>query len=163
MERQDWQNVVKEAAIKEIHDHFSLTVYGEEAPQKIKMPCFTVVQKECSQKRLLGQRREMRLTLEAVYHTEDRRTGREEAAAVADGLYDCLWIIGGSEKFCAQSMSHEVKEGKLVFQACYVWHMIWQEEEILMQRLKYNGRKVVGYEQDGEIQQGTAGGQPEVL
>lgn len=162
MERQDWQNAVKEAVIKEIHDRFSAAVYAEKAPQKIKMPCFTITQKECSQRRLLGRRREMRLTLEVTYHTENWQSGQEETMAVADELYNCLWIVGGGEKFCAQSMNHEMIEGKLVFQVCYVWHVILQEEETLMQRLEYNGRKVVGYEQNGEVQQGTAGGQSEV-
>lgn len=151
MEEKDWQNVLKQAVCKELKDRFSLAVYAEPAPQKIQMPCFTAEVTECSQKRLLGRRREMRVTLEIGYHTENRLSGREEALQIAEELYDCLWLVGSSEKFCAETMGHETKEGQMVFRVCYCWHVVQQEKETLMQRLEYNGRKVVGYGQDSEI------------
>lgn len=149
---QDWQKMLKEAVIKEIHDRFSLAVYAEEAPQKLKLPCFTVQVTECEWKRLLGRRREVRMQLEIRYYTENRRENRKEALAVAEQLYDSLWLVGSNEKFSAESMAHEeTKEGTMVFHVCYVWQVIQEEQEVLMERLEYNGKKVAGYGDDSEI------------
>ena len=67
-------------------------------------------------------------------------------------------MVGDEEKFAASKMQHEKREddGRLRFTAEYEYHIVYDEEIPLMERLEYNGKRTVGYEEESSIQQGTA-------
>ena len=73
---------------------------------------------------------------------------KETAAAVADGLYEVLWLVGSAERFGARSMSHTMTEDGVDFFVTYGWQIIVEQQEALMERLEYNGEKVIGYEEN---------------
>ena len=69
-------------------------------------------------------------------------------------MYEALLIIGADEKFAASGMKHEKMADGMKFTVEYEYHIIFTEEEAeKMERLKYNGKEAVGYE---EIQQRAA-------
>ena len=142
MERKDMMTLLKRAVIQALKEGFSLPVYGERVPQKTKVPCFSITVEETVQKRLLGRRRAMEAKLKVRY------TGAEEKAAVADGLYEVLWLVGSAERFGARSMSHTMTEDGVDFFVTYGWQIIVEQQETLMERLEYNGEKVIGYEEN---------------
>ncbi len=156
MERKETGIALKRAVIKTVHDTFFLPVYGEAVPQGANLPCFSVVVRKSGQKRLLGRRRSAFQTLEIRYCTQNRAEGKEESLAVAEKLYEVLWLVGDEEKFLAEKLHHEEKEDGILFTAVYVWHMVLEENEEKMQRLELNGKKAVGYE-IGSIHKRTAG------
>ena len=83
---------------------------------------------------------------------------------IADGLYEALFLVGGEEKFAASKMKHEKREndGGLRFTAEYEYHILYEEEIPLMERLEYNGKRTVGYEEESGIQQGAADGKQDI-
>ena len=90
-------------------------------------------------------------------------SGGEEKAAAAeraealDGLYETLCIIGREERFAASGMQEERTETGIRFTAEYEYHVMLTEETTeRMERLKYNGKEAVGYEEKGNIQQRAA-------
>ena len=79
-----------------------------------------------------------------------------EALEVTDGLYEGLLIIGEDEKFAAAGIRHEKLEDGVRVTAEYEYHILLEAEEAMMERLEHNGRRVIGYEEEGDIQQETA-------
>ena len=67
-----------------------------------------------------------------------------------DGLYETLCIIGREERFAASGMQEERTETGIRFTAEYEYHVMLTEETTeRMERLKYNGKEAVGYEEKG--------------
>lgn len=148
---------IRRAVIQAIAARFHLPVYGQRVPQGATKPCFTVVIKETEQKRLLGGRAARKAIFEVMYYCGEEKTAAAEGAAVSDGLYEALCIIGTEERFAASGMQAEKAETGIRFTAAYEYHVVSAEEAAeKMERLKYNGKEVVGYEEKGDIQQGTA-------
>lgn len=148
---------IRKAVIKAISDNFLLPVYGQSVPQGGKKPCFTVELKKMEQKRLLGRRAARVVTFEINYFCGEVKTAATEGAEVTDELYEVLLIIGEDEKFAASGMKHEKTADGVKFTAEYEYHIVFTEEDTeLMQRLEYNGKEAVGYEEESNIQQGTA-------
>ncbi len=147
---------IRRAVIKAISEKFGLPVYGQGVPQGARRPCLTVEIRELEQKRLLGRRAARKVMVESRYFCGGAKTAAEGMAA-ADGLFEVLSIIGTDEKFAASGMKQETTEDGVKVMAEYEYHIIFDEEEIgLMERLEYNGKEAVGYETEGDIQQGTA-------
>ena len=144
MERKDMMTLLKRAVIQALKEGFSLPVYGERVPQKTKVPCFS----ETVQKRLLGRRRAMEAKLKVRYTGAEEKDKKEMAAAVADGLYEVLWLVGSAERFGARNMFHTMTEDGVDFFVTYGWQIIVEQQETLMERLEYNGEKVIGYEEN---------------
>lgn len=148
---------IRRAVIRAIAKRFQLPVYGQKVPQGAKKPCFTVELKETEQKRLFGRRAARKVTFEVQYFSGEEKTAAAESAAVLDGLYEVLCIIGTEERFAASGMQEEKTAEGIRFTAEYEYHVVFAEEAAaLMERLKYNGKEAVGYEEEGDIQQGTA-------
>ena len=146
---------IRKAVIQAIAEKWNLPVYGQFVPQGVKKPCFTVELAEMEQKRLMGKRAARKACFVIRYYCGEEEPS--EIAAVTDGLYEVLLIIGEDEKFAASGMKHEKTEDGVRFLAEYEYHIIFTEDEAeLMQRLEYNGEEAVGYEKEGDIQQGTA-------
>lgn len=151
MERKDMMTLLKRAVIQALKEGFSLPVYGERVPQKTKVPCFSITVEETVQKRLLGRRRAMEAKLKVRYtgaEEKDKKETAAAAAAVADGLYEVLWLVGSAERFGARSMSHTMTEDGVDFFVTYGWQIIVEQQGTLMERLEYNGEKVIGYEEN---------------
>ena len=148
---------IRKAVIQAISEKFQLPVYGQRVPQGGKCPCFTVELKGMEQKRLLGKRMARKVTFEVNYFCGEEKTAAAEGIEAVDGLYEVLLIIGKDEKFAASGMKHEKTADGVKFTAEYEYHIIFDEEETsLMERLEYNGEEAVGYEEESNIQQGTA-------
>lgn len=148
---------IRRAVIKAISEKFGLPVYGQRVPQGGKRPCFTVEITEMEQKRLLGRRAARKELVEIRYFCGEAKTAAAEGLAATDGLYEALCIIGADEKFAASGMKQEKTAEGVKVTAEYEYHILYDEEEIgLMERLEYNGKETVGYETEGDIQQGTA-------
>ena len=146
---------IRKAVIQAIREKFQRPVYGQRVPQGGKRPCFTVELKGMTQKRLLGNRAARKATFEITYFCGEAKTEATEGIAAADGLYECLFLIGKDERFAASGMKQEKTDDGVRFTVEYEYHILFTEEEAeLMQRLEYNGKEAVGYEE--EIQQGTA-------
>ena len=146
---------IRKAVIQAIAEKWNLPVYGQFVPQGAKKPCFTVELTEMEQKRLMGKRAARKACFVIRYYCGEEESG--VIAVVTDGLYEVLLIIGEDEKFAASGMKHEKTEDGVRFLAEYEYHIIFTEDEAeLMQRLEYNGEEAVGYEKEGDIQQGTA-------
>ena len=145
---------IRKAVIYAISEAFDLPVYGQKVPQGAKLPCFTVEMVGLEQKRLLGKRAERTAAFEVRYFCGEEKTAAEENILAADVLYEALLIIGKDEKFAASGMKHEKTADGVKFTVEYEYHIIFTEEEAeKMERLKYNGKEAVGYE---EIQQRAA-------
>ncbi|MGN0133115.1 MAG: DUF6838 family protein [Anaerotignum sp.] len=148
---------IRRAVIKAISEKFGLPVYGQGVPQGGERPCFTVEITGLEQKRLLGRRAARKVTMEILYFCGEAKTAAAEGLTAADGLYEALCIVGTDEKFAASGMKHEKTADGVKVTAEYEYHIIFDEEETgLMERLEYNGKEAVGYETEGDIQQGTA-------
>ena len=148
---------IRKAVIRAISEKFQLPVYGQQVPQGGKRPCFTVELKGLEQKRLLGCRTARKVTFEVNYFCGEDKTAATESIEAVDELYEVLLIIGTDEKFAASGMKHEKTADGVKFTVEYEYHIIFTEDEAeLMQRLTYNGEEAVGYEKEGDIQQGTA-------
>ena len=148
---------IRKAVIRAISDNFLLPVYGQRVPQGGRKPCFAVELKEMEQKRLLGKRAARKVTFEVNYFCGEEKTAAAEGIDAVDGLYETLLIIGEDEKFAASGMKHEKTADGVKFTAEYEYHIVFVEDEAeLMERLEYNGEEAVGYEEEGDIQQGTA-------
>lgn len=147
---------IRRAVIKAISEKFGLPVYGQRVPQGGKRPCFTVEITEMEQKRLLGRRAARKVAVEIQCFCGEAKTKAAEGLAAADGLYEALCIIGTEEKFAAGGMKQEKTAEGVKVTAEYEYHIIFDEEATLMERLEYNGKVAVGYEEKGNIQQGTA-------
>ena len=142
---------IRKAVIRAVSEAFGLPVYGQRVPQGAKLPCFTVEMVGLQQKRLLGKRAERTVIFEVRYFCGEEKTAAEENILAADELYEALLIIGKDEKFAASGMKHEKMADGVKFTVEYEYHIIFTEEEAeKMERLKYNGKEAVGYE---EIQQ----------
>ena len=150
---------IRRAAMQAIAERFRLPVYGQEAPQGGRKPCFTVELGEMTQKRLLGRRCSRSVTIAVRYFCGDEKQRAAEALTAADGLYEALLLIGTEEKFAAAGMRHEKTEDGIRFFATYEYHILLDAEDTKMARLEYNERKVIGYEKEGDIQQKTADGE----
>ena len=145
---------IRRAVIHEISEASSLSVYGQRVPQGAKLPCFTVELAGMKQKQLLGKRAERTAVFEVCYFCGEEKTAAEESTLAVDRLYEALLIIGEDEKFAASGMKHEKTADGVKFTVEYEYHIIFTEEEAeKMERLKYNGKEAVGYE---EIQQRAA-------
>ena len=145
---------IRKAVIRAVSEASGLPVYGQRVPQGAKLPCFTVEMAGMQQKRLLGKRAERTVGFEVRYFCGEAKTAAEESTLAADGLYEALLIIGKDEKFAASGMKHEKMTDGVKFTVEYEYHIIFTEEEAeKMERLKYNGKEAVGYE---EIQQREA-------
>ena len=148
---------IRRAVIKAISEKFGLPVYGQGVPQGGKRPCFTVEIKGLEQKRLLGRRAKRKVNIDIRYFCGEAKTASAEGLAAAEGLYEALCIIGTDEKFAASGMKHEKTAEGVKVTAEYEYHIIFDEEDTgLMERLEYNGKEAVGYETEGDIQQGPA-------
>jgi len=148
---------IRRAVIQAIAARFQLPVYGQRVPQGAKKPCFTVELKETEQKRLLGRRVARKAAFEVTYYCGEEKAAAAECAEALDGLYEVLCIIGREERFAASSMQEERTETGIRFTAEYEYHVMLKEETTeRMERLKYNGKEAVGYEEKGDIQQRTA-------
>lgn len=146
---------IRKAVIRAISDRFALPVYGSLVPQGGGTPCITAELTKMEQKRLLGNRSARKVTFEIRYYCGEENRAAESMAAV-DGLYEALGIIGDGEKFAAGKMQHEKTADGVKVSVEYEYHVIFTEDEAaLMERLEYNGKEAVGYE-EGNIQQGTA-------
>ncbi len=148
---------VRRAVIQAIAARFQLPVYGQRVPQGAKKPCFTVELKETEQKRLLGRRAARKAVFEVTYYCGEEKAAAAECAEALDGLYETLCIIGREERFAASGMQEERTETGIRFTAEYEYHVMLTEETTeRMERLKYNGKEAVGYEEKGNIQQRAA-------
>ena len=140
---------IRKAVIQVIAERFQLPVYGQSVPQGGKKPCFTVELTRLEQKRLLGNRAARNVTFEVNYFCGEAKTAAAEGLEAADGLYEILLIIGEDEKFAASGMKHEKTADGVKFTVEYEYHIIFTEDEAeLMQRLEYNGKEAVGYEEE---------------
>lgn len=160
--------VLRRAVVQGIAERFGLPVYGQAVPQGGKRPCFTVEVTDVEQKRLLHRRSCVKVEFTVRYYAGEG-AGRpaaqaEEFLRIADGLYEALFLVGDEEKFAAAKMKHEKREddGRLDFTAKYEYHIIYEEDIPLMERLEYNGKRTVGYEEENGIQQGTADGKQDI-
>ena len=145
---------IRKAIIRSISKASGLPVYGQSVPQGAKLPCFTVELTGMQQKRLLGKRAERAAFFEVCYFCGEEKTAAEESTLAVDRLYEALLIIGENEKFAASGMKHEKTADGVKVTVEYEYHIIFTEEEAeKMERLKYNGKEAVGYE---EIQQREA-------
>lgn len=142
---------LKQEVIRTLKEGFSLPIYAERVPQHTKRPCFSVTVTQGEQKRLLGRRRAAEATVVVTYTAAEDCAAREESLKTADALYERLWIIGSQERFAAGQMHHEMWEDGMIFYATYGYQIILEEEDVKMERLEYNGRKVVGYGEKNEI------------
>lgn len=148
---------IRKAVIQAISGKFQLPVYGQRVPQGGKLPCFTVELKEMAQKRLLGNRAARKVIIEINYFGGKEKAAAMEEVMAADGLYEALLIIGTEEKFSASGMKQEKTADGVRFTVEYEYHVVFTEEEAeQMQRLVYNGKEAVGYEEESNIQQRTA-------
>ena len=92
-----------------------------------------------------------------TYYCGEEKAAAAECAEALDGLYEVLCIIGREERFAASSMQEERTETGIRFTAEYEYHVMLKEETTeRMERLKYNGKEAVGYEEKGDIQQRAA-------
>ena len=140
---------IRKAVIQAISEKYGLPVYGQSVPQGGRKPCFTVELKGLEQKRLLGNRAARKVTFEVNYFCGEGKTAAAEGIEAVDGLYEILLIIGEGEKFAASGMKHEKTANGVKFTAEYEYHIIFTEDEAeLMQRLEYNGKEAVGYEEE---------------
>ena len=147
---------IRKAVIQAIADNFLLPVYGQVVPQGGRKPCFTVELKGLEQKRLSGRRMARKVSFEVNYFCSEAKAAAAEGLEVADELYEILLIIGEDEKFAASGMKHEKMADDVKFTVEYEYHILIDEEEAgLMERLEYNGKEAVGYEEK-YIQQRTA-------
>lgn len=160
--------ILRRAVVQSIAERFGLPVYGQAVPQGGKRPCFTVEVAGVEQKRLLNRRNRITTAFVICYYPAE---GAERPAAqaaeflrIADGLYEALFLVGDEEKFAAAKMKHEKREddGGLRFTAEYEYHIVYDEEIPLMERLEYNGKRTVGYEEESAIRQGTADGKQDI-
>lgn len=151
MERKDMMTLLKRAVIQGLKEEFSIPVYGERVPQKTKVPCFSVTVEETTQKRLLGRRRAVEAKLKVRYTAAEEQDKKERAAAVADALYEVLWLVGSAERFGAGNLSHVMTADGVDFFATYGWQIVVEQQDALMERLEYNGEKVIGYEEKDEV------------
>lgn len=148
---------IRRAVIQAIAERFSLPIYGQRVPQGAKKPCFTVELLETEQKPLLGERVARKASFAVTYYCGEEKTAAAESAAVLEGLYDVLCIIGTAERFAASGMKEEGTETGIRFTVVYEYHAVRTADATeKMERLKYNGKEAVGYEEKGDIQQGTA-------
>lgn len=148
---------IRKAVMQAISVRYGLPVYGQRVPQGGRRPCFTVELKEMTQKRLLGNRAARKATFEIHYTCGEEKTAAAEGLTAVDGLYETLLVIGTDEKFAASGMKHEKTADGVKFTVEYEYHIIFTEDEAeRMQRLEYNGKETVGYEEENDIQQGTA-------
>ena len=148
---------IRRAVIQAIAARFHLPVYGQRVPQGAKKPCFTVELKETEQKRLLGRRAARKAVFEVTYYCGEEKAAAAECAEVLDGLYEVLCIIGKEECFAASGMQEKKTETGIRFTAEYEYHVLLEEDAAeKMERLKYNGKEAVGYEEKNDIQQRTA-------
>lgn len=146
---------IRKAVIRAISDRFALPVYGCLVPQGGRTPCITVELAEMEQKRLLGNRSARKVVFEIRYYCGQEKRAAEAMQAV-DGLYEALGIIGTEEKFAAGKMQHEKTADGVKIRVTYEYHVIFTEDEAaLMERLEYNGKEAVGYE-ERDIQQRAA-------
>ena len=150
---------IRKAVIRAISERFQMPVYGQTVPQGGKKPCFTVELAEMEQKRLLGRRAARKIVFEIKYFCGERNTQAAKVSEVADGLYEILQIIGQEETFAAGNMHHEKTKDGVKFTVAYEYHLIFEEDTELMERLEHNGRRLVGYEEESDIQQKTADGE----
>lgn len=160
--------VLRRAVVKSVAARFGLPVYGQAVPQGGKRPCFTVEVTGVEQKRLLHRRSRVTVAFLVCYYAGEGE-GRPAAQAaefleIADGLYEALFLVGDEEKFAAAEMKHEKREDDdgLRFTAEYEYHILYEEEIPLMERLEYNGKRTVGYEEENGIQQGAADGKQDI-
>ena len=145
---------IRRAVIQAISEKFHLSVYGQRVPQGGKRPCFTVELTEVTQKPLLGPRAMRKAVFAIQYFHGEEKTAAAENISAADGLYEVLFLIGKDEKFAASGMKQEKTADGVKFMVEYEYHVVYTEDEAeLMQRLEYNGKEAVGYE---DIQQRTA-------
>lgn len=92
-----------------------------------------------------------------TYYCGEEKAAAAERAEALDGLYETLCIIGREERFAASGMQEERTETGIRFTAEYEYHVMLTEETTeRMERLKYNGKEAVGYEEKGNIQQRAA-------
>lgn len=148
---------IRRAVIQAIAARFHLPIYGQKVPQGAKKPCFTVERKGTEQKRLFGRRAARKVIFEVTYYCGEEKTAAAECAEILDGLYEVLCIIGTEECFAASGMQEKKTETGIRFTAEYEYHVVLEEDAAeKMERLKYNGKEAVGYEEKGNIQQGTA-------
>ena len=149
--------VIRKAVIQAVSEKFRIPVYGQVVPQRGKRPCFTVELKGLEQKRLMGRRAMRKVSFVVSYFCGEGKTAAAEGIAAAEGLYEVLLIIGTDEKFAASGMKHEKKADGVKFTVEYEYHILFDEAETeQMERLKYNGKEAVGYENKRDIQQGPA-------
>ena len=148
---------IRKAVIQAISEKFQLPVYGQRVPQGGRRPCFTVELKEMTQKRLLGNRAARKATFEIGYICGEMKTAAAEGLTAVDGLYETLLVIGTDEKFAASGMKQEKTADGIKVTVEYEYHILFTEDEAeLMGRVEYNGKEAVGYEEESNIQQGTA-------
>lgn len=106
--------------------------------------------------RAVGLRRD-EAVFEVTYYCGEEKAAAAECAEALDGLYETLCIIGREERFAASGMQEERTETGIRFTAEYEYHVMLTEETTeRMERLKYNGKEAVGYEEKGNIQQRAA-------
>lgn len=148
---------IRKAVIGAVSERFGLPVYGQFVPQGGKRPCFTVEVTGMEQKRLMGRRMARKAAFAIHYFRGEEKTAAAEESEALDGLYECLLLIGEKEKFAASGMRHEKTADGVKVTAEYAYHILFDEEEAgRMERLEYNGKETVGYEEETDIQQGTA-------
>ena len=148
---------IRKGVIQAISERFQIPVYGQRVPQGGRKPCFTVELTGMEQKRLLGKRAARKATFEINYICGQEKTAAAEGLAAVEGLCETLLMIGADEKFAASGMEQEKTADGVKVTVEYEYHIIFTEDEAeLMQRLEYNGKEAVGYEEKIDIQQGTA-------
>lgn len=143
---------IRKAVIWGISEKFEIPVYGQKVPQGAELPCFTVELQEMTQKRLMGNRAIRKVGFVIHYYAGEEKSAAAEMMHAVDGLYETLLIIGTSEKFAASGMKHEKTADGVKFEVEYEYHIIFTEDEAeTMQRLVYNGKEAVGYEEESDI------------
>ena len=150
-------NEIRKAVMTALREKFQLPVYGQKVPQGGRRPCFTVELQEMKQERLLGQRAARKTVFMIRYFSGEGEQPVAERLTEAEGVWEALLIIGKDEKFAASGMEQEKTDDGMKFRVEYEYHVIFTEDKAeLMQRLTYNGKEAVGYEEEKDIQQRTA-------
>ena len=139
---------LKEMVIKAIEQNFTdVLIYGEEVPQKGSKNCFGVTIKQVEQKPLLKGRREQWITICVEYQNRLEKNPKAESIQKAELLYDVLSLVGEDKnQFLAGKMHHTMTEKGFCFEVIYYVQILPVLSEPKMERLEYNHKKLVGYQ-----------------
>jgi hypothetical protein len=152
VEKKGISRLLREAVIAALKKEFDLPIYGEKQTGKAKKPCFTVELSKVWQTKLLGERNIESYSFIIGYLPKEGNEVRMELQETAERMYDALFMIEqDGESFAPCSMKYEIKDGQVFFTVEYQVHIIRKKEYETMGTLTLNGRKEVGFGENGEV------------